>query len=98
MDPADGSIRALVSRPNFDPSIFLEPIDPNDWQKMQEKRPFLNRAFNACYPPGYLFKLVSVSALLENRLIFPDTVVNCCGYSTFRNRKYYCNQKQATAN
>lgn len=93
MDSADGSIRALVSRPNFDPSLFLEPIDHDDWKQLQDRQPFLNRAFNACYPPGSLFKLVSVSALLENRLISPDTVVTCCGYSTFRNRKYYCNKK-----
>ncbi len=90
MDPTDGDILALVSRPNFDPSIFLHPIATKDWQELQEKRPFINRAFSACYPPGSLFKLVSMSAMLEHNFISPDDTIYCRGYSTFCNGEYYC--------
>ena len=65
--PQDGGIVALLSRPNFDPALFLEPIQEDDWRTLQEKQPFLNRAFNACYPPGSIFKLVTVSAMLGNK-------------------------------
>lgn len=90
MDPEDGGILALVSRPNFDPGLFLDPIAPEDWQALQERQPFLNRAFNTCYPPGSLFKLVSVSAALEQHVISQDTIVNCLGHLTFAGRKYHC--------
>ena len=44
LNPADGSIVSLVSRPNFDPNIFLDPISMDTWQGLQHKNPFLNRA------------------------------------------------------
>ena len=43
LNPADGSIVSLVSRPNFDPNIFLDPMSYQTWQGLQEKNPFLNR-------------------------------------------------------
>ena len=93
MDPNDGSILALLSRPNFDPALFLEPIQEDDWRLLQEKQPFLNRAFNATYPPGSIFKLVTVSALLENHIISPDSCWNCQGFVEFANRQYWCNNR-----
>ncbi len=93
MDPVDGDILALLSRPNFDPALFLDPLQEEDWQSLQEKQPFLNRAFNACYPPGSIFKLVTVSALLENNIITSESRWNCHGYVDFANRQYYCNNR-----
>ncbi|MDP3888946.1 MAG: penicillin-binding protein 2 [bacterium] len=90
MDPKDGDILALVSRPDFDPNIFLQPISPEKWQQLQEKKPFLNRALNACYPPGSLFKLITVSAALEHGLISPESTVRCRGSIHFGDRKYRC--------
>src|SRR5579885_878173 len=83
MDPSNGSIVSLVSRPNFDPSLFLHPMSDEDWHELQDNRPFINRAFNACYPPGSFFKLVSMSALLEHNFIAPDATIYCGGFSTF---------------
>lgn len=94
MDPEDGALTALVSRPNFDPTIFLSPITVSDWQSLQEKQPFLNRAFNACYPPGSIFKLITASAALENNIISPDSTWNCKGYVRLGKRKYWCHQHQ----
>lgn len=94
MDPYDGSIRALLSRPNFDPTIFLQPLSHEDWQKLQEKNPFLNRALNACYPPGSIFKLITISAALEHNIVLPDSVWYCNGYYSFGGRNYGCHQHQ----
>lgn len=94
MDPQDGSILALLSRPHFDPALFLEPIQEEDWRSLQEKQPFLNRAFNACYPPGSIFKLITVSALMESGHICPESCWNCHGYSEFAGRQYWCNNRQ----
>lgn len=93
MDPAEGDILALLSRPNFDPALFLKPLQEEDWRSLQEKQPFLNRAFNACYPPGSIFKLVSISALLENNYITTESCWNCRGFTEFAGRQYWCNNR-----
>ena len=93
MDPQDGAIKALVSRPTFDPTIFLSPINTTDWHALQEKQPFLNRAFNACYPPASIFKLISFSAALEHGTLSPDTLIECKGYMKFGGRKYHCGKR-----
>ncbi len=94
MNPDNGALHALVSRPAFDPSIFLSPISKQTWQELQEKCPFLNRAFNASYPPGSIFKLVTISAALEHNIISPDSVWDCKGYVYFARRKYWCHRRQ----
>lgn len=93
MDPHHGDILALVSRPNFDPSLFLAPICQEEWTRLQEQRPFLNRAFNASYPPGSIFKLVAIAAALENNIIQKDQAWNCKGYVHFGKRKYWCHRR-----
>jgi len=94
MDPQTGGILAMSSRPNFDPSLFLEPISQDDWQNLQNQHPFLNRAFNANYPPGSLFKLVVTSAALEHGVITPDTIWDCKGHITFAGRRYHCHMRE----
>jgi len=90
LNPADGAIVALVSRPYFDPNMFLDPISRETWQGLQENNPFINRAFDASYPAGSSFKLVTISAALETGLIHQDSLWNCKGYTRFGNRKYWC--------
>lgn len=90
MDPRDGALHAIVSRPAFNPNIFLGPIHESEWKKLQENQPFLNRAFNACYPPGSLFKLVTISAALEHGIIKQDALWFCEGYLTYHARRYWC--------
>lgn len=94
MDTETGAILAMISRPNFDPTIFLEPILYEDWQSMLHKKPFLNRAFDAHYPPGSIFKLVVTSAALEHGIITPETIWDCKGYITFAGRRYHCHEHQ----
>lgn len=90
MDTEDGSIKALVSRPDFSPGFFLESITPGQWQNLLQKKPFVNRALQACYPPASLFKLVTASAGLEKGLIDPEGRWYCNGYMKFGERRYYC--------
>lgn len=92
MDPVDGALKALVSRPHFDPALFLRPIGTHEWQELQEKKPFLNRVLNP-YPPGSIFKLVTISAALEQGYLSPDQCFNCRGYVEFAGRRYWCNQR-----
>lgn len=94
MDPFDGSIKALVSLPGFDPNIFAEPLDAITWQKMQDKRPFLNKATLCSYAPGSLFKLISAAAALEEKIIAPDEHFCCNGSFAFYERNYHCNRSR----
>jgi len=92
MDPGSGGILAMVSRPTFDPNIFLSPITKKDWKNLQANNPFLNRAFSACYPPGSIFKLITMSAALENNIIDPEKPWECKGYVRFGGRNYLCHK------
>ncbi|MFZ5954344.1 MAG: penicillin-binding protein 2 [Candidatus Dependentiae bacterium] len=93
MDPHTGALKALVSRPSFDPALFLTPVNIQEWENIQEQRPFLNRAFNASYPPGSLFKLITLAATLEHNIINIEDTWHCCGYVPFAQRKYWCNNR-----
>jgi len=91
MDPETGAIKTLVSYPNFDPNIFLEPISEEAWKsKMVVNNPLLNRATCALYPPASIFKLITFTAGLEEKLIDHDTLIRCDGHITFCGRKYHC--------
>jgi len=93
MNPLDGAIRALVSRPNFDPNVFLDPLSASEWEAMQHNHPFLNRALYAAYPFGSAFKLVTISAALEHGLITPESTWTCKGFFRFGHRNYWCNKR-----
>lgn len=90
LDPKTGFIKALVSKPNFDPSLFSTKIEPEQWQALQQQKVFLNRAFNATYPPASIFKLVTIAAAIEEKIITTDARFHCPGYTVFKDRKYYC--------
>ncbi len=92
MDPENGAIRAMVSRPTFNPSLFLKPISYQTWSELQHKKPFLNRAINP-YPPGSIFKLITISAALEHDLLHSDQLWHCQGFVEFAGRKYWCNRR-----
>lgn len=88
-----GALEVMLSRPSFDPNIFLQPLGVADWQKLQEKKGFLNRAFSACYPPASLFKLATLAAALETGIISPSMRFHCIGHTDFKGRLYHCNNK-----
>ena len=89
----DGGLEVVLSRPSFDPTLFLQPLSVKEWQKLQEKQGFINRAFNACYPPASLFKLVVLAAALETGIISTGMRWHCIGHSEFKGRFYNCNNK-----
>lgn len=93
MNPIDGALKAVVSRPNFNPNIFLHHLSTDAWNQLQTNQPFLNRAFKACYPPGSIFKLITTSAALELNLMTTTTTTYCKGYTTFAKRQYWCNRR-----
>ena len=92
LDPRTGLIKALISKPNFQPTIFSKTLSKQEWEDIQKQKIFLNRAFNASYPPASVFKLVTIAAALEEKIISTDSHFTCTGHITFKDRKYYCNK------
>ena len=90
MDPRNGEILAMASHPSYDPNIFAAPMDKREWERMdREGHPFLNRALST-YPPGSTFKVVNLSATLQERTEKLGEIIECKGYYILGNRKALC--------
>lgn len=75
LDPNTGEILAMVSRPVFDPNLFTNQIDPEQWNQLQNKQfPFVNRALQG-YPPASTLKIVTTAAGLESGRYSRSTVL-----------------------
>jgi penicillin-binding protein 2 len=75
IDPTNGAVLAMVSRPTFDPNLFSTRITDAQWQRLQsEDHPFVNRAIQG-FPPASTFKIVTTTAALETGKFNPDTVL-----------------------
>src|SRR6478752_1335569 len=68
MDPKTGDVLAFVSKPTFDPNLFVDGIDTESWQALNESidKPLLNRALRGTYPPGSTYKPFMSMAALES--------------------------------
>lgn len=92
MDPRNGDLLAMASRPAYDVARLSGSIDREEWLRMvrDPQHPFLNRAFQAQYAPGSIFKLVVAAAALQEGLITPTDRLPCpatlrVGNHTFKN-------------
>jgi penicillin-binding protein 2 len=96
LDPRDGSVLALVSRPGFDPNLFNRGITSDLWEKLSSNplHPMENRAISGQYPPGSTYKLIVAAAALEEGIITPDTAFNCPGHFDMGTRTFRCWRKQ----
>ena len=91
MDPRNGEILALVSRPVFDPNHFAVRITRDEWNQLltDPAKPLMNKAIQAQLPPGSVFKIImSVAGTQEG--IAQHLVVNCGGGGTFYGRFFKC--------
>jgi penicillin-binding protein 2 len=90
MDPRSGDILAMASRPTYDPNIFAAPLDQREWDRMDRQgHPFLNRALST-YPPGSTFKVVNLSATLQEGTEGLDELIECKGMFVLGNRIAKC--------
>lgn len=67
MDPRDGAIKAMISRPDYNPNLFVNGISTKDWNRINNDPhfPMNNKAITGEYPPGSTFKIVTGSAALD---------------------------------
>lgn len=81
VDPQTGGVLAFVSKPSFNPNLFIDGIDSATWKALNEdwQRPLLNRVTQGLYPPGSTFKPFMGMALLESGKINQKTVIPAPG-------------------
>jgi len=77
IDPRNGAIKALVSRPGFNPNLFVNGISSKDWQTINDNPfdPMSNKVISGEYPPGSTFKIVTGSAALETGKVTPQEMI-----------------------
>ena len=77
IDPRNGAIKALVSRPGFNPNLFVNGISSKDWQAINDNPfdPMSNKVISGEYPPGSTFKIVTGSAALETGKVTPQEMI-----------------------
>ncbi|HEY2258038.1 MAG TPA: penicillin-binding protein 2, partial [Variovorax sp.] len=89
-DPRTGEILAFVSKPTFDPNLFVEGIDSESWKEYNESidKPLLNRALRGTYPPGSTYKPFMALAGLNTGTRGPSVLVNDPGYFNFGGHRF----------
>jgi penicillin-binding protein 2 len=90
LDPNNGDILAMASRPAFDPNILSRELTAKQWVEIvqDEGRPLNNRASQGQYPPGSTFKIPMAVAALETKTMSPSSTVHCTGGYQFGRRLY----------
>jgi len=90
IEPKTGDVLAFVSMPNFDPNLFVDGIDPKNWDELNNDpdKPLLNRALRGTYPIGSTYKPFLALAALETGKRRTDTVIHDNGTFVFGNRVF----------
>lgn len=93
IEPATGEILALVSKPGFDPNLFVDGIDPQNWDLLNNSvdKPLLNRALRGAYPPGSTIKPFLALGALESGKRTPQQTISDPGVFRLAGVAHYWN-------
>lgn len=81
IDPNNGEVLGMASRPSFDPNEFIPIIGHEEFNKLNNdpSAPLFPRAFRSAYPPGSTFKTVVGLAALQSGAVTPESLISCPG-------------------
>jgi penicillin-binding protein 2 len=90
LDPKTGEVLSFVSKPTFDSNLFVEGIDQENWQMLNESidKPLLNRALRGTYPPGSTYKPFMAMAALQTGTRSATTLINDPGFYMFGGHRF----------
>lgn len=90
IEPATGDVLAYVSMPTFDPNLFVDGIDQQNWDQLNNSpsRPLVNRPLSGSYPPGSTYKPYMALAALELGKRTPSMAISDPGYFWFGNHRF----------
>ena len=91
IEPSTGEVLAFVSKPGFDPNLFVEGIDPQNWELLNNSpyKPLNNRALRGQYPPGSTFKPFMALAGLELKKRSPSFTISDPGFFTLPGNSHH---------
>lgn len=79
IDPQNGEVLCMVSRPSFDNNVFTRRITPDIWKRLNAPdHPLFNRALSG-FPPGSVWKPITLLAALEHKAVKPETKLHVSG-------------------
>ncbi len=95
MDPTTGEVLAYVSKPTFDPNLFVDGIDQQNWDELNNSinRPLINRPLRGAYPPGSTYKPFMALAALELGYRTPGQAISDPGYFDYGNHRFRDDKK-----
>jgi len=92
VEPRTGKIRAIVSRPSFDPNIMTGHLTQAEetMLKQDPRKPFIDKALRMTYPPGSIFKFATAIAALEDGQAAEDENMFCTGEYQLSGTTFRC--------
>lgn len=95
IEPSTGAVLALVSKPNYDPNLFVDGIDSTNWDALNNSpdHPLLNRAIYSAYPPGSTFKPFMALGALTDHIRTPEQTTFDPGYFDFGGHRFRDDKK-----
>ncbi|MFH1006307.1 MAG: penicillin-binding protein 2 [Candidatus Latescibacterota bacterium] len=97
LDPRNGEVLAMVSRPSFDLNLFGGVLPQAQWEALNHdpQHPLLNRAVQSAYPPGSTMKMVTTLAgLATGKVREGKSFLPCTGAYRFGDREFGCWKKE----
>jgi penicillin-binding protein 2 len=90
IEPETGDVLAYVSRPGFDPNLFVDGIDSQSWNELNTSldKPLMNRPLSGTYPPGSTFKPFMSLAALEYGLRRPQDAIRDAGFFSLGGHRF----------
>ena len=90
IDPSNGEVLAFVSKPGYDPNLFVDGIDTDSWDALNNSPdvPLNNRALRGQYPPGSTIKPFMALAALDSGMRTPGYSINDPGYFTLPGNRH----------
>jgi penicillin-binding protein 2 len=92
VEPKTGKIRAIVSKPSFDPNVMTGHLTKAEYTLLMEdpRKPFIDKALKATYPPGSIFKFTTALAALEDGQAAEDEPMFCTGEYNLNGTHFRC--------
>jgi penicillin-binding protein 2 len=92
IDPRTGEVLCMVSKPEFDPNLFIGHLSRQQWQELVDNpdKPLQNKVIQGTFAPGSIFKILVAAAALGEKLIDPETTFFCPGQTEMLGRIVHC--------
>ena len=100
IDPSNGEVLCLASKPDYDPRKFSGKVPEDIYNQLRDDpgKPLYNRSLQSVYPPGSTWKMMVAIAALNEGVINENTTIYCPGSFQFGNRSYACHGAHGQVN